>query len=324
MSDTFEMSKGYYILVFCILVVIVNILFYLRGIMFAKFAIKSADKFNFQLLMVLLKSPMSWYDVTPSGRILARVTKDQDDIDIQLPSNFQSSVVMVLQLLSAILMVVIILPIFALPALVAVILYARILRHYMLTAREVKRIESSERAPVIGSLQETINGTYVIRAFKNQEFFTRKFLETQHSYVVAYTNMNTTQHWIGVVTDLFAAFLIAGASYFGVLSRDLNYTSNTGLIALAMTWSFQIATLVGFALKVISDTESIMNALQRMIQYIDYNPQEKDWDTCENLSEQQQKEVAEKRWPHSGNFEVQNITYQYRQNLPFVIKNVNF
>ncbi len=88
MADSFSMSKGYYILVFFILVFIVNILFYIRGIIFAHFAVKSGDRFNFNLLFVLLKSPMSWYDVTPSGRILARVTKDQDDIDLMLPFNF--------------------------------------------------------------------------------------------------------------------------------------------------------------------------------------------------------------------------------------------
>jgi ABC-type multidrug transport system fused ATPase/permease subunit len=54
----------------------VNILFYVRGVIFARFAIKSGDTFNFRLLHVLLKSPMSWFDITPSGRILARVTKD--------------------------------------------------------------------------------------------------------------------------------------------------------------------------------------------------------------------------------------------------------
>lgn len=42
-ADSFGMSKGYYILVFFILVIMVNILFYVRGIIFARFAIKSGD-----------------------------------------------------------------------------------------------------------------------------------------------------------------------------------------------------------------------------------------------------------------------------------------
>ncbi len=73
--------------------------------------------------------------------------------------------------------------------------------------------------------------------------------------------MNNSTHWIGIVTDLFSTFLIAGTAYFGVLSKTVNYVSDPGLIALCMTWGFQIATLISFTLKVLSDTESVMNAL---------------------------------------------------------------
>jgi hypothetical protein len=62
-------------------------------------------------------------------------------------------------------MIVIILPYFLAVAAVAIYIYYRVFNYYMITAREVKRIESVQRAPVISSLQEMIHGTYVIRAF---------------------------------------------------------------------------------------------------------------------------------------------------------------
>jgi hypothetical protein len=40
-------------------------------------------------------------------------------------------------------MIVIIFPIFALPALLAVYFYSRILKYYMITSREIKRIEAA-------------------------------------------------------------------------------------------------------------------------------------------------------------------------------------
>lgn len=33
----------------------------------------------------LLHTPMYWFDITPTGRIISRTTKDQDDIDSLLP-----------------------------------------------------------------------------------------------------------------------------------------------------------------------------------------------------------------------------------------------
>jgi hypothetical protein len=83
-----------------------------------------------------------------------------------------------------------------------------------------------------------ITGTYIIRAFKKVDFFKNKFLILQHNYVVAYSNINSAKHWIGIVTDLAASFFIGGAAYFGVLSKTLNYVDNPGIVSLALTWSF--------------------------------------------------------------------------------------
>jgi len=84
--------------------------------------------------------------------------------------------------------------------------------------------------------------------------------------------MNYTNRWISVMTDLFALVIISGTAYFGVLSKSFNYQSNSSLIGLALSWSFSISSILSFTLKMVADTESGMNAVVRMLQYIDHNP----------------------------------------------------
>ena len=95
--------------------------------------------------------------------------------------------------------------------------------------------------------------------------------------MVGFTNMNMTNRWISVVSDLFGTLITAGAAFFGVLSKDLaiydTESNNYNLIGLSITWSLQLSSILSFTLKMMSDTENNMNAVLRMIDYIDNNPQ---------------------------------------------------
>jgi uncharacterized membrane protein YciS (DUF1049 family) len=59
---------------------------------------------------------------------------------------------MIFQLSSAVVLIMIIFPIFALPALIAILLYVKVFSYFMITSRELKRIEANQRSPVISSL----------------------------------------------------------------------------------------------------------------------------------------------------------------------------
>jgi ABC-type multidrug transport system fused ATPase/permease subunit len=91
-------------------------------------------------------------------------------------------------------------------------------------------------------------------------------------------NQNITSRWINLMTDIFSVVTIAAAGYFGVISVFANVgSSSTSLIGLALVWSLQINSVMSFTLRVMADTESNMNAVVRLYDYIDHNPAEKDF-----------------------------------------------
>lgn len=75
------------------------------------------------------------------------------------------------------------------------------------------------------------------------------------------------------MTDVFAIVTIAAVGYFGVLSVAVDLgTSSNNMVGLALVWSLQINGIMSFTLRMLADTESCMNSVVRIYDYIDNNP----------------------------------------------------
>ena len=118
------------------------------------------------------------------------------------------------------------------------------------------------------------------------------------------------------MTDLFSVLTIAAAGYLGVISVVAGVgPSASNFIGLALVWSLQINTIMSFTLRIMADTESNMNAVVRLYDYIDNNPSEKDFEKPQPIK---------KPWPDHGVYNVKEISYKYRPELPLVIKKISF
>lgn len=77
----------------------------------------------------------------------------------------------------------------------------------------------------------------------------------QKNLIVATVNQIITVRWISLITDLFSVITIAAAGYLGVISVAANIgPSAKNFIALSLVWSFQIARILTFTLRIMSDT----------------------------------------------------------------------
>lgn len=98
------------------------------------------------------------------------------------------------------------------------------------------------------------------------------------------------------MTDIFSVVTIAGAGYLGVVSVVSGIgNKSANLIGLALVWSLQINSIMSFTLRLLADTESNMNAVVRLYEYIDNNPSEKDFD---------EPRPTKKPWPDHGVYDV--------------------
>lgn len=108
---------------------------YVKGYFFAKFIIQSSRVIQRKLIETLLHTPLSWFDVTPTGRILARTTKDQDDLDNSLSFNVQYAAQNLFALFSSIVLISIATPIYLIVAVISGIIYYFLIGLYMKSSR---------------------------------------------------------------------------------------------------------------------------------------------------------------------------------------------
>ena len=71
-----------------------------RNLLFFRGAWRAAGRMHDLMLGAVLRSPASWFHTTPQGRILNRFSKDQNDIDQQLPDRLSDTFLAFLKLLS--------------------------------------------------------------------------------------------------------------------------------------------------------------------------------------------------------------------------------
>ena len=305
-QSQFDLESIQYVYVYCTIGIVTGIVVLIRGVLIGFFVKKSAHQIQSSVLSNILRSPISWFDVTPTGRILNRTNKDQDDVDQALPWTLQFAMQNILVLLSTVVMIGIILPIFLAIAIVLTFLYARWLKRYLRASREIKRFEMSARSPIIQLIGEIANGTTVIRAFNATNDYIDTYARTFNKFLIASYNSVSIARWIAVRSELFGAMIVAGAAYLGVLSKEFNYDSNAGLVGLSITWALQITAVLSFTIKIMADSELQMSGYERLLEYANLKKQEAPFEKPES-------QVA--NWPFEGRYEMDNIAYRYRPEL---------
>lgn len=139
-------------------------------------------------------------------------------------------------------------------------------------------------------------------------------MSLQYQYIVAFVNSNYGNRFINSYTSLFATLIITGVALFAVLSRNVDYLSvDSAYLGLVLTWGFQVSQLLSMAFVLAADLEQAMNAVIRVLQYIDNNPQEAEWNAPK----------APEKWPVQADYDIKNISYKYRENLPHVINSIS-
>uniref|UniRef100_A0AC34GNC3 Multidrug resistance-associated protein 1 n=1 Tax=Panagrolaimus sp. ES5 TaxID=591445 RepID=A0AC34GNC3_9BILA len=256
--------------------------------------LKASKNLHSPVLIQILRSPMSFFDTTPLGRILNRLSKDIEVVDMRLPMNFRYFATSVIIPLAAI--------------------YIISLKYYVPTSRQLKRLESNSRSPIFSHFGETIQGASVIRAFCKSD----KFCLTMDEYVdkfcrIKYMNL-ISNRWLAVRLEFIGNLVVFFAALFAVLSNYWGWISSPGLVGLSVSYALNITDVLSFAVRQISELETNIVSVERLKEYRDVES-EAPW-KIEGKS-------PPPGWPSQGQIEFRGYSTRYRSGLDLVVKNIN-
>ena len=168
-----------YLSVFACLVGACFIFTIVRAYGFFHVCLKCAERLHDKMVVAILQAPVLFFDSNPVGRILNRFSNDIGCVDEMLPKTFLAAVQMLLMIFFQIL-VTVATNVWLISLVVPIsMLVGFISNYYLKTARELKRLESISRSPVLAHFSETVIGLDTIRTRGRQ----RDFVDTLYRYV---------------------------------------------------------------------------------------------------------------------------------------------
>ncbi|KAI8366373.1 multi drug resistance-associated protein MRP [Choanephora cucurbitarum] len=276
-------------------------------------AIRSARVLHSDMLDAIMRSPMSFFDTTPLGRILNRFSKDQHTIDEGLPRTFQGYFRVLFSVISTIAIIAYSTPIFLIVIIPLGFIYIYIQRYYLATSRELKRLDSVGKSPIYSHFQETISGVSTIRAYEQQRRFVFENENRLDDNQKAYYPSISCNRWLAVRLEFLGSIIILSAALFAALSIIYGSSIDAGLVGLSVSYALSITQALNWVIRTYCEIETNIVSVERVKEYIDL-PTEK-YNSVRGVNPM---------WPEKGLIEFRDYSTRYRPGLDLALRNLSF
>ncbi|CAI5758720.1 unnamed protein product [Candida verbasci] len=308
-----NMSDNVYVSIYVILSFLTVIFTGVEFSMLAYMQNCSAKTLNVKAVAKILHAPMSFMDQTPIGRVLNRFTKDTDSLDNEIGEQMRLFIFPLALIIGILILCICYLPWFAIAIPFLGFGFVFLGNFYTASSREIKRLEAIARSSVYQNFNETLTGMTTIKNFNNQYNFISKMNRNINKMNEAYFLSIATQRWLCVHLDFINASFALIISIMCVTGQFNISASSTGLL---LNYVIQLVGLLSLSVRAMTAVETEMNSVERLYEYAFKLPQESPY-VIEEMKPQED-------WPSSGYIQFQNVNLKYRDNLPYVLKNLNF
>ncbi|BCS21501.1 putative ABC bile acid transporter [Aspergillus puulaauensis] len=280
----------------------------LRCLALAVAFIESSRQLFDDLLATVLRAPLRWLDTVPLGRILNRFTSDIYLLDWRLGYDIGHLTYKALELLGILVAGTTVSPFLLLLACVLLTLCVRLFRDYLGGVREIKRLESTAKSPVMEKFGSSLSGLATIRAFNKADTYIQEMYGLINNHAQASWYLWLFNRWLGfwmaLVGALFSTMTAALVVYMPGASA--------ALAGFAMSFALQYNYAVAMGLRFYANVEIDMNATERVLEYTNIE------------IETQDGYNPPASWPTRGKIEVENLEVGYAPDLPVVLNGISF
>uniref|UniRef100_A0A8C6UTS8 Multidrug resistance-associated protein 1 n=1 Tax=Neogobius melanostomus TaxID=47308 RepID=A0A8C6UTS8_9GOBI len=263
------------------------------------------------MLHDVLRSPISFFERTPSGNLVNRFSKEIDTIDSVIPSILKMFTGSMFNVLSCCVVILTATPLVAIIIPFLGVLYFFVQRFYVASSRQLKRLESVSRSPIFTHFNETLLGASVIRAFREQKrFIGESDLRVDHNQE-AYFPSIVANRWLAIRLEFVGNCIVSCAALFAVMARS---SLSPGIMGLSITYALQLTASLNWLVRMSSDLETNIVAVERVREYSHTDK--------EALFHFEPRSPPDP-WPSAGCIQIRNFGLRYRQDLDMAIHNVS-
>ncbi|KAI3876739.1 hypothetical protein MKX03_019508 [Papaver bracteatum] len=264
-----------------------------------------------QLLNSLFHAPISFYESTPLGRLLSRVSSDLSIVDLDIAFNLIFAIVVTtntyitLGVLAVITWQVIIV---CIPMVFSVIYLQG---YYSASAKEFMRINGTTKSMVANHLGESISGAMTIRAFRNEERFFLRNLELIDKNASPCFHIYSANEWFIQRLETLAVIVLCSSVLLLVLLPRGTFSS--GFVGMALSYGLSLNMSLVFSTQIQCILANNIISVERLSQYMNV-PSE--------APEVIEGNRPEPSWPAVGRVELHDLKIRYRADTPLVLQGI--
>ncbi|KAK1560441.1 hypothetical protein Q3G72_026699 [Acer saccharum] len=263
---------------------------------------------SMKMLRSVFRSPMSFFDSTPAGRILNRVSIDQSVVDLDIPfrlGGFASTTIQLLGIVGVMTKVTWQILLLVVPMAVACLWMQK---YYMASSRELVRIVSIQKSPIIHLFGESIAGAATIRGFGQEKRFMKRNLYLLDCFARPFFVSIAAIEWLCLRMELLSTFVFAFCMI--LLVSFPHGAIDPSMAGLAVTYGLNLNARLSRWILSFCKLENKIISIERIYQYSRIPSEAPPFieDSCPPAS-----------WPENGTIELIDLKVRYAENLPVVL-----
>ncbi|RDB20896.1 Metal resistance protein YCF1 [Hypsizygus marmoreus] len=275
-------------------------------------ALRSARRLHDGMLNSLMRAPLSFFELTPTGRILNLFSRDTYIVDQILARVIQNLCRTSAVCLSIIVVIGGSFP----PFLIAVIplgwFYSQVMKYYLATSRELKRLDAVSRSPIFAWFSESLAGLSTIRAFGQQSVFIIANQRRIDRNQICYLPSISVNRWLAVRLEFVGAMIILIVALLAMTAL-ITTGVDAGLVGLVLSYALNTTSSLNWVVRSASEVEQNIVSVERILHQTEVAPE-----APQEIPENKPSEV----WPSKGEVEFRGYSTRYRPELDLVLKDI--
>ncbi|KAJ4951349.1 hypothetical protein NE237_028181 [Protea cynaroides] len=311
-----HVSQLLLIIVYLVIECVSTLTMLFRSLAAVALCMQSSKSIFSQLLNSLFHAPISFYDSTPLGRILSRVSFDLSIIDLDVPFSFISAFGPIITTCGSLgVLAVVTWQVLFVSIATKSILWIqnqphsnchnlKIPKYYLASAKEFMGINDTTKSLVANHLTESIAGAMTIRAFEDEKRFFAKNFDVIDRNASPFLHYFAANEWLIQRLELLCATILSSSALFMVLLLPRTYGS--GFVGMALSYGLALNLSVIFSIQNQCTLANHIISVERLNQYM-HIPSE--------APEAIQENRPPPTWPGVGKVEILNLQVTYLYDL---------
>lgn len=275
-------------------------------------SVRASQKLHDAMAFSILRSPMSFFETTPLGRIINRFSTDINAIDEGLQNIFSFFFNSLLSYVVTVILIGFNIPWFFVFNLGLLAIYYYYQVHFMVLSRELKRLVSISNSPIMSLLSESLNGHSVLNAYNQLERF--KFLNYENiqfsiNCMFIFRSIN---RWLSIRLQTIGSLIVLATAFMSLNTLRTNKAMTSGMVGLLMSYALDVTDSLMWIIRMAVRIEINIVSVERIVEYCDLIPE------APSIIESNRP----KNWPLIGSIEFNNYSTKYRDNLDPVLKDI--